>query len=58
MKTIALIISVVAIPVIFMATIIDQIAQNVECEVEGQKVESEVKFLRPATRQKIYLDKR
>ena len=29
-----------------------------ECEVEGQKVESEVKVLRPATQQKIYLDKR
>ena len=56
MKTVALIISVVAIPVIFASCIINQIAQKVECEVEGQKVECEVEVLRPATVRKEYLD--
>ena len=56
MKTVALIISVVVIPVIFAGRIINQIAQKVECEVEGQKVECEVEVLRPATVRKIYLD--
>jgi hypothetical protein len=49
MKTIALIIPVVVIPVLFMATITNQINQKVECEVEGQ---------RPATVRKDYLDLR
>ena len=47
MKTVALIISVVMIPVIFAGLIINQIAQKVECEGE---------VLRPATVRKIYLD--
>ena len=58
MKTIALIISVVVIPVTFMATIVNQIPQKVECEVEGQKVECEVECQRPATVRKEYLDMR
>ena len=56
MKTVALIISVVVIPVIFMGSIINQIAHKVECEVEGEKVECEVEVLRPATVRKEYLD--
>ena len=56
MKTAALIISVVVIPVVFMATIVNQIVQKVECEVEGKKVECEGEVLRPATVRKIYLD--
>ena len=56
MKTVALIISVVVIPVIFAGLIINQIAPKVECEVEGQKVECEGEVLRPATVRKIYLD--
>ena len=52
MKTIALVISVVVIPVIFMATIVNQIPKKVECEVEGQKVECE----RPATLRREYLE--
>ena len=47
MKTIALLISVVVIPVLFMATITNQIPQKVECEVEGQ---------RPATVRTDYLN--
>ena len=47
MKTVALIISVVVIPVIFAGCIINQIAQKVECEVE---------VLRLATVRKEYLD--
>jgi hypothetical protein len=47
MKTIALIISVVVIPVIFMATIANQIPQKVGCEVEGHS---------PATVRKDYLN--
>ena len=58
MKTIALVISVVVIPVIFMATIVNQISPKVECEVEGQKVECDVEGLRPATVRKEYLDMR
>jgi len=56
MKTVALIISVVVIPVIFAGSIINQIAQKVECEVEGQKVECEGEVLRPLTVRKEYLD--
>ena len=47
--TISLIISVVVIPVVFMARITNQIPQKVECGVEGQ---------RPATVRKDYLDTR
>jgi len=56
MKTIALIISVVVIPVIFMATIVNQIPKKVECEGEGKKVECEGEVLRPVTVRKEYLD--
>ena len=56
MKTVALIISVVVIPVIFAGLIINQIPKKVECEVEGQKVECEGEVLRPATVRKEYLD--
>jgi len=56
MKTIALIISVVVIPVIFMATMVNQIPQKVECEVEGQKVECDFDIQRPATVRREYLD--
>ena len=56
MKTVALIISVVGIPVIFAGCIINLIAPKVECELEGQKVECEGEVLRPATVRKEYLD--
>ena len=47
MKTVALIISVVVILVLFMATIANQIPKKVECEVEGHS---------PATLRKDYLN--
>ena len=47
MKTVALIISVAVIPVIFAGSIINQIVQKVECEGE---------VLRPVTVRKEYLD--
>jgi len=55
MKTIALVISVL-ITGIFMATIVNQIPQKVECEVEGQKVECDFDIQRPVTVRREYLD--
>ena len=56
MKTIVVIISVVVIPVTFMATIIKELPLKVECKVESQKVECKVEGQRPVLVRKEYLD--